>query len=88
MISSLVFLVLLGCLLATLLWVLYAPSFWDKLVGANVLGTLVILLLVVAGHVKGRPEFVDLALVYGFLNWAGMFSVLRYFRPNPSAETK
>ena len=84
MMAGLVFLVLVVCLAATLIWLLSAPSFWDKLLGANVIGTLVVLLLVVAGHVKGRPDFVDLALVYGFLNWVGMFAVLRYFRVNPS----
>ena len=38
------------------------------------------LLLAVLGFLAGRPEFLDLALVYGLLNVVGTVAVLKYFR--------
>ena len=38
------------------------------------------LLLAVMGFLAGRPDFLDLALVYGLLNVLGTIAVLKYFR--------
>jgi multicomponent Na+:H+ antiporter subunit F len=38
------------------------------------------LLLAVLGFLNGRPEFLDLAIVYGLLNVIGTIAVLKYFR--------
>jgi multicomponent Na+:H+ antiporter subunit F len=38
------------------------------------------MLLAVIGFLTGRPEFLDLALVYGLLNVIGTIAVLKYFR--------
>lgn len=56
------------------------PSVFDRLLAANSVGTLAMLLLLVLGFLGGRPEFVDLALVYGLLNVIGTIAVLRYLR--------
>jgi multicomponent Na+:H+ antiporter subunit F len=37
------------------------------------------LLLAVLGFAGGRPEFLDLALVYGLLNVLGTIAILKYF---------
>jgi len=34
----------------------------------------------VLGFLTGRPEFLDLALVYGLLNVVGTIAVLKFFR--------
>jgi multicomponent Na+:H+ antiporter subunit F len=39
-----------------------------------------VLLLAVIGFLNGRPEFLDLALVYGLLNVIGTIAVLKFFR--------
>jgi regulator of protease activity HflC (stomatin/prohibitin superfamily) len=39
-----------------------------------------ILLLAVIGFLTGRPEFLDLAIVYGLLNVVGTIAVLKFFR--------
>ena len=39
-----------------------------------------VLLLAVIGFMGGRPEFLDLALVYGFLNVVGTIVILKFFR--------
>jgi multicomponent Na+:H+ antiporter subunit F len=38
------------------------------------------LLLATLGFVRGRPDFLDLALVYGFLNIIGTIAVLKFFK--------
>ena len=56
------------------------PTVFDRLQGANTIGTVAMLLLAVIGFLGGRPEFLDLALVYGFLNVVGTIAVLKFFR--------
>jgi len=56
------------------------PTVFDRLQAANTVGTVAMLLLAVLGFLGGRPEFLDLALVYGFLNVVGTIAVLKFFR--------
>lgn len=56
------------------------PTVFDRLQCANTIGTLAVLLLAVIGFLTGRPEFLDLAIVYGLLNVIGTIAVLKYFR--------
>jgi multicomponent Na+:H+ antiporter subunit F len=56
------------------------PTVFDRLQGANTVGTVAMLLLAVLGFLGGRPEFLDLAIVYGFLNVVGTIAVLKFFR--------
>ncbi|MCB1552516.1 MAG: K+/H+ antiporter subunit F [Xanthomonadales bacterium] len=62
------------------------PSVFDRLLAANSIGTLAMLLLLVLGFLGDRPEFVDLALVYGLLNAIGTVAVLRYLRRGETDE--
>lgn len=56
------------------------PTVFDRVLAANTVGTLAILLLAVIGFLLGRPEWLDIALVYGLLNLIGTLAVLKYFR--------
>lgn len=56
------------------------PSVFDRLLASNTTGTLAVLLLAVMGFLTGRPEFLDLAIVYGLLNIVGTIAVLKFFR--------
>lgn len=56
------------------------PTVFDRVLAANMTGTLAVLLLAVIGFLGGRPDFLDLAIVYGFLNVVGTIAVLKYFR--------
>lgn len=55
------------------------PGVFDRLLAANAIGTCAMLLLAVMGFLGGRPEFLDLALVYGLLNVLGTIAVLKFF---------
>jgi multicomponent Na+:H+ antiporter subunit F len=52
---------------------------FDRAQAANTIGTIAVLLLAVIGFLNGRPEFLDLAIVYGLLNVIGTIAVLKYF---------
>lgn len=56
------------------------PTVFDRLQAANTIGTCAMLLLAVMGFLFGRPEFLDLAIVYGLLNAIGIFAVLKFLR--------
>lgn len=56
------------------------PTVFDRAQAANTIGTVAMLLLAVMGFLNGRPEFLDLAIVYGLLNIIGTVAVLKYFR--------
>ncbi|MEO7056747.1 MAG: monovalent cation/H+ antiporter complex subunit F [Caldimonas sp.] len=56
------------------------PTVFDRVLAANTVGTGATLLLAVIGFLTGRPEFLDLAIVYALLNVIGTIAVLKYFR--------
>jgi multicomponent Na+:H+ antiporter subunit F len=56
------------------------PTVFDRLLATNTAGTVSVLLLSTIGFLAGRPEFLDLAIVYGLLNVVGTIAVLKFFR--------
>lgn len=75
--AAIALLVALGLALAR---AILGPTVFDRLQAANTVGTLAMLMLAVFGFLTGRPEFLDLALVYGLLNVVGTIAVLKFFR--------
>ncbi len=58
---------------------LIGPSVWDRVLAVNIFGTKTVLLIAVLGYLNGRPEFLDLALVYALINFIGTITVLKFF---------
>lgn len=56
------------------------PTIYDRILVCNKIGTLTCLLIAVHGFLAGRPEFLDLALVYSLINFIGTIAALKYFR--------
>lgn len=72
----------LALLVTTTLVVIRAalgPTVFDRAQAASTIGTVAMLLIAVLGFLTGRPEFLDLALVYGLLNVIGTIAVLKFF---------
>ena len=71
-------------LLVTLVFALVraalGPTVFDRALAANSIGTVAMILLAVMGFLNGRPEFLDLAIVYGLLNVVGTIAILKFFR--------
>jgi multicomponent Na+:H+ antiporter subunit F len=72
--------VLLASLALVLARAVSGPTVFDRVLAANTVGTLSVLLLATIGFLIGRPDFLDLALVYGLLNVVGTITVLKFFR--------
>ncbi len=59
---------------------LRGPTVFDRLVGLNAVGNGAILLLALFGFLTGRPEFLDIGIIYALLNIIGTIAVLKFFR--------
>ncbi len=59
---------------------LLGPTIYDRLLAANMFGTKTVLLLSVVAFLYGRPDFLDLALVYALINFIGVIAVLEFIR--------
>lgn len=56
------------------------PTVYDRMVGVGIIGTKSLLLLALIGYLYERSEmFVDLAVVYGLLNFIGAVALAKYF---------
>jgi len=80
MMLAAVTLALLVTLTLALARAVLGPNVFDRLQAANSIGTIAMLLLALFGFLNGRPEFLDLALVYGLLNVVGVIAVLKFLR--------
>lgn len=56
------------------------PTVFDRILALNMFGTNTVLLIAVSGFLTGRPDFLDLALVYALMNFIGTIAVLRFAR--------
>ena len=52
---------------------------FDRVLAANSIGTLIILGIALHGFIMGRPEFVDISVLYAIINFIGTFAVLKLF---------
>ncbi|MBI1385736.1 MAG: pH regulation protein F [Rhizobiales bacterium] len=71
---------ILVALALALVRALRGPTVFDRVLAANTIGTLAILLLAVFGFMTGRPDFLDIGITYGLLNLVGTLAVLKYWR--------
>ena len=55
------------------------PTIFDRILAINMFGTKTVLLIAVFGFLTGRPDFLDLGLLYVLLNFIGVIAVLRLF---------
>ena len=69
--------VLVSMLLA-LVRALNGPTVYDRILAVNAFGTLTVILISAHGFLAGRPEFLDLALVYALINFIGTIAVTKY----------
>ena len=58
---------------------LLGPTVYDRVLAVNTFGTKTVLLIAVLGYLTGRPEFLDMALVYALINFIGTVAVLKFF---------
>ncbi len=71
---------ILVTMLIALIAAVRGPTVFDRLLAINMFGTKTVLLIAVSGFLTGRPEWLDLALVYALVNFIGTIAVLKFVR--------
>jgi len=56
------------------------PTLYDRVLAVNSIGTHTVLFIGVLGFLSGRPDFLDIALLYALINFVGTIAILKFFR--------
>jgi len=72
-------LALLATMILTIARALLGPTLYDRLLAVNSFGTKIVLFIAVYGFLTGRPDFLDIALVYSLINFIGTVAVLKFY---------
>lgn len=75
--ASLGLIVAIGLLLIR---ALRGPTLYDRVAAVNALGTMIVLLIGAMGFLLGRPEWLDIALLYTLINFVTTIAILKFFR--------
>lgn len=77
MFNATALLVLLAMAL-TLIRAIRGPTVFDRILAVNSFGTLTVVLIAVYGFLTGRPEFLDIALVYALITFVTTLAVTKF----------
>ena len=71
------------------------PTLYDRILAVNMFGTKTVLLISLLGFMMGRPDFLDIAIVYALISFISVIGVLHFsdsavFKhdPNDTGTTK
>lgn len=53
------------------------PTLYDRILAANMIGAQTVLMVTLIGFLTGRPEFLDIALVYVLIAFVSTIAVLK-----------
>lgn len=56
------------------------PNVFDRVLAVNTVGTKTVLLIALLGFLMGRPDFLDIALLYALMNFIGTIAVLKWVK--------
>ena len=59
---------------------LLGPTLYDRVLAVNSFGTKTVLVLGLLGFVMGRPDFLDVAILYTLINFVATIAILKFFR--------
>lgn len=77
LVSGMIF---VGLILLCLIRVILGPTVLDRILGANVIGTITTILLLVIGFLfENVGMFVDIAIAYALLNFIATLGATKYF---------
>ena len=68
----------LATMVLALVRALKGPTAYDRVLAVNMFGTKTVLLIAVIGFLTGRPDFLDLGLVYVLINFVGAIAILKF----------
>jgi len=65
---------------------IFGPSHYDRILAVNSFGTKTVLLIAVIGYLFGRPDFLDIAIVYALINFITTIALMKAFRYHSLAQ--
>jgi multicomponent Na+:H+ antiporter subunit F len=68
---------LLVTMVLALLRAFLGPGRYDRILAINMFGTKTVLFVAVTGFLFGRPEFLDIGILYALVNFVATVAVLR-----------
>lgn len=75
---------------------LLGPTVYDRILAVNMFNTKTVLLIAALNFLTGRPDFLDIALVYALIAFISTIAVLKFFeygdlgrsRPRPTKRSQ
>lgn len=58
------------------------PCIYDRILAVNMFGTTTVVFIALYGYLTGRPDFLDIALVYTGINFIGTLAVVKFVTYN------
>lgn len=71
---------ILVCMTLAMARAVLGPTVYDRIMAVNSFGTMTALIIAVLGFMAGRPDFLDIALVYALISFIGTIAVLKFIR--------
>lgn len=71
---------ILVAMLLALVRAFAGPTIYDRVLAGNSFGTKTVILIGLMGYLTGRPDFLDIAVLYALLNFASTIAILKFFR--------
>lgn len=75
-------------MILSLLRALLGPTLYDRILALNTFGTKTALMIAVLGFLTGRPDFLDIALLYVLINFIGPIAILKFFEYGELGDPK
>ena len=69
---------ILVSILLFLIRALLGPTTYDRILAVNALGTKTVIFVALLGFIFGRPDFLDIALLYALINFIATIAILKY----------
>ena len=74
-----VLIALFVCFIIILVRLVAGRTMYDRVLAANSIGTIIVLGISIHGFFMGRPEFIDISIVYALINFIGTVAILKLF---------
>lgn len=71
---------ILVAMILILIRALMGPTLYDRVLAVNAFGSMTVLVLGLLGFVMGRPDFLDIAMLYTLINFVATIAILKFFR--------
>ena len=63
------------------------PTVFDRILAVNNMGSKTVLLIAALGYLTGRPDFLDLAMIYVLINFIGTIAILKFVKYGDLAQS-